>query len=175
MFRFTQQPVTWILYVSPYWKPFWIFVRAVGGTREWSPALNLQIDPELTWPRMIPFLARRWAWNDPQGIPRTGILNKLSRNRNTNIFSIKRVNRKIKEVWRFSRAKHRQGNVQKSVLHVQSCFMLIRKKVCCTCKGFFCQLDLLLLFFTVLVVFTLSLVLLNFILSLRKLYLFSKI
>lgn len=37
-FRFTQQPVTWILYVSPYWKPFWIFVCAARGTREWSPA-----------------------------------------------------------------------------------------------------------------------------------------
>lgn len=74
-FRFTKQPVTWwwILYVSPYWKPFWIFVCAARGTREWSPALP-QIDPEMTWPRMIPFLARRWPWNDPQGIPRTSSL-----------------------------------------------------------------------------------------------------
>ena len=32
-------------------------------------------------------------------------------------------------VLRFSRAKQRQGNVEKSVLHVQSCFfLLIRKK-----------------------------------------------
>ena len=43
-------------------------------------------------------------------------------NRNTNISSKKRVNRKLKEVSHFSRAKQRQGNVQKSVLHVQSCF-----------------------------------------------------
>ena len=50
-------------------------------------------------------------------------------NRNTNISSIKSVSRKIKEVSRFSRAKQRQGNVQKSVLHVQSCFLLIRKKL----------------------------------------------
>ena len=127
-----------ILYVSPYWKPFWIFVCAARGTREWSPALNPQIDPEMTWPRMVPFLARRWPWNDPQGIPRTGSLNRLNRNRNTNIFSIKRVNRKIKEVWRFSRAKHRQGNVQKSLLNVQSCFLLIREKVCCTWKVVLC-------------------------------------
>ena len=43
-------------------------------------------------------------------------------NRNINISSIERVNRKLKEVSRFSRAKQRQGNVQKSVLQVQSCF-----------------------------------------------------
>ena len=30
--------------------------------------------------------------------------------------------KRVKEVSRFSRAKQRQGNVQKSVLHVQSCF-----------------------------------------------------
>ena len=60
-----------------------------------------------------------------------------------NISSIERVNRKLKEVSRFSRAKQRQGNVQKSVLHVLSWV-------------FFCCLDLLLLFFTALVVFTLS-------------------
>ena len=47
---------------------------------------------------------------------------KNSVNRNTNISSKKRVNRKLKEVSHFSRAKQRQGNVQKSVLHVQSCF-----------------------------------------------------
>ena len=47
-------------------------------------------------------------------------------NRNTNISSIKRVNRKLKVVLRFSCAKQRQGNVQKSVLQVQSCFLLIR-------------------------------------------------
>ena len=37
-------------------------------------------------------------------------------------FLHKRVNRKLKEVSRFSRAKQRQGNVQESVLQVQSCF-----------------------------------------------------
>ena len=42
-------------------------------------------------------------------------------NRNTNISSIKRVNRKLKDVLRFSRAKQRH-NVEESVLHVQSCF-----------------------------------------------------
>ena len=43
-------------------------------------------------------------------------------NRNINISSIKRVIRKLKEVLRFSLAKQRQGNVKKSVLHVQSFF-----------------------------------------------------
>ena len=43
-------------------------------------------------------------------------------NRNTNISSIKRVNGKLKEVSRFSRVKQREGNVQKKLLHVQSCF-----------------------------------------------------
>ena len=42
--------------------------------------------------------------------------NRVSRN--TNISSIKGV----KEISRFVYAKQRQGNVQKSVLHVQSCF-----------------------------------------------------
>ena len=42
---------------------------------------------------------------------------------NTNISSIKRVTRKLKEVPRLSRAKQRQGNAQKSVLHVQSSFL----------------------------------------------------
>ena len=45
-------------------------------------------------------------------------------NRNINISSIKRVNRKLKEVSHFSRSKQRQGNVQKSVLHEQSCFFV---------------------------------------------------
>ena len=35
---------------------------------------------------------------------------------------IKRVARKFLEVSRYSRAKQRQRNVQKSVLHLQSCF-----------------------------------------------------
>ena len=43
--------------------------------------------------------------------------------RNTNISSIKRVTRKLKEVPHFSRAKQHQGNAQKSVLHVQSSFL----------------------------------------------------
>ena len=38
------------------------------------------------------------------------------------ISSIKRVTKKFLEVLRCSRAKQRQRNVQKSVLHVQSCF-----------------------------------------------------
>ena len=42
--------------------------------------------------------------------------------RNTNISSIKRVTRKLKEVPRFSRAKQRQGNAQKGVLNVQNSF-----------------------------------------------------
>ena len=44
-------------------------------------------------------------------------------NRNTNISSIKRVNRKLKEVSRLCfAAKQRQGNVEKIVLPLQSCF-----------------------------------------------------
>ena len=47
-------------------------------------------------------------------------------NRNTyHISSIKRLTRKFLEVLRSSRAKQRQRNVQKSVLNVQSCFLLI--------------------------------------------------
>ena len=38
------------------------------------------------------------------------------------ISSIKRVAKTFLEVLRCSRAKQRQRNVQKSVLHVQSCF-----------------------------------------------------
>ena len=48
-------------------------------------------------------------------------------NRTTyNISSIKRLTRKFLEVSRCRRAKQRQRNVQKSVLHVQSFFLLIR-------------------------------------------------
>ena len=55
----------------------------------------------------------RWHW----------VAAKKKVNRNTyNISSIKRVTRKFLEVSRCSRAKQRQRNVQKSVLHVQSCF-----------------------------------------------------
>ena len=44
-------------------------------------------------------------------------------NKNTSdIPSIKRVTMKFPEASRNSRAKQRQKNVQKSVLHVQSCF-----------------------------------------------------
>ena len=44
-------------------------------------------------------------------------------NKNTyDISSIKRVTRKFLEVSRYSRAKQRQRNGQKSVLHVESCF-----------------------------------------------------
>ena len=44
-------------------------------------------------------------------------------NKNTyGISFIKRVTRKFLEVLVFSRAKQRQRNVQKSVLHLQSCF-----------------------------------------------------
>ena len=46
---------------------------------------------------------------------------KVNNNR-YDISSIKRVTRKFLEVSRCSRAKQRQRNVQKSVLHVQSCF-----------------------------------------------------
>ena len=48
-------------------------------------------------------------------------------NKNTySISSIKRVTRKFLDVSRCIRAKQRQRSVQKSVLHVQSCFLLIR-------------------------------------------------
>ena len=49
--------------------------------------------------------------------------NEKNVNKNTyDISFIKRVTRKFLEVLVFSRAKQRQRNVQKSVLHVQSCF-----------------------------------------------------
>ena len=48
-------------------------------------------------------------------------------NRNTyNTSSIKRETRKYREVSCCSRGQQRLRNVQKSVLHVQSCFLLIR-------------------------------------------------
>ena len=68
----------------------------------------------------------------------------------------KRVTRKLKEVSRFSSAKQLQGSVENSVL----------------CKIVFYQLDILLLFFTVLVVSTRCnclVVLIDFIFSLRRL------
>ena len=78
-------------------------------------------------------------------------------NRNMNISSIERVNRKLKEVSRFSRAKQRQGNVQKSVLHVLSWvfFLLIR--------------SIVVVFYRSRCFHPVTLVLLDFIFSLRKL------
>ena len=46
---------------------------------------------------------------------------KQSEQEHKHSFLHKRLNRKLKEVSRFSCAKQRQGNVQKSVLQVQSC------------------------------------------------------
>ena len=71
-------------------------------------------------------------------------------NRNTNISSIKRINRNLKEVSRFSRAKQRHGNVQKSLCGTCKVVVFVN---CC--------------FFTVLVAW--SLVLLDSKFSLRKL------
>ena len=78
-------------------------------------------------------------------------------NRNMNISSIERVNRKLKEVSRFSRAKQRQGNVQKSVLHVLSWFffLLIR--------------SIVVVFYRSRCFHPVTLVLFDFIFSLRKL------
>ena len=45
------------------------------------------------------------------------------------ISSIKRVTKKFVEVSRCSRAKQRQRNVEKSVLHVQSCFFLLIRPI----------------------------------------------
>jgi len=59
----------------------------------------------------------------------------------SDIPSIKRVTRKFLEVSRNSRAKQRQRNVQKSVLHVKGAFLLIRPIV-------------VVVFLTVLVAFT---------------------
>ena len=54
-----------------------------------------------------------------------------------NFYSIKRVTRKFL-VSRCRRAKQRKRNVQKSVLHVQSYFLLIRPTVFLLCCFFFC-------------------------------------
>ena len=52
-------------------------------------------------------------------------------NENTyDISSKKHVTKKFLEVSRCSRAKPRQRNIQKSVLHVQSCF-IVNKTYCC--------------------------------------------
>ena len=52
----------------------------------------------------------------------SGYQKKQSEQEHKHSFLHKRVNRKLKEVSRFSRAKQRQGNAQESVLQVQSCF-----------------------------------------------------
>ena len=46
-----------------------------------------------------------------------------------------RVTRKFLEVSLCSRVKQRHKNIQKGIK--KSCFCLVGKKVCCTCKGFF--------------------------------------
>ena len=51
----------------------------------------------------------------------SGSEKKVSEN-TYDISPIKRVTKKFVEISRCSRAKQRQRNVQKSVLHVQSCF-----------------------------------------------------
>ena len=73
-------------------------------------------------------------------------------NRNTDNSSINRVTRELKEISRFSRAKQRQRNVQKSALHVQSCFFANQKKSVLHVQSFANQMYCC----CVLVVFTLS-------------------
>ena len=63
----------------------------------------------------------------PNKVKMSGTEKKKTVKRNTyNIFSIKRVTRTLLENSRCSRAEQRQRNVEKSLLHVQSCFLLIR-------------------------------------------------
>ena len=50
-------------------------------------------------------------------------------NKNTYDISIKRVTRKFLEVSCCSRAKQQQRNVQKSVLHVESCFFVLIRPI----------------------------------------------
>ena len=78
-------------------------------------------------------------------------------NRNMNISSIERVNRKLKEVSPFSRAKQRQGNVQKKCAARAKLvfFLLIR--------------SIVVVFYRSRCFHPVSLVLLDFIFSLRKL------
>ena len=68
------------------------------------------------------------------GVKMSGSEKKVNRNA-YNIFPIKRVTKKFLEVSLCSRAKQRHKNIQKG--KKKSCFWLIRRKVCCTCKGFF--------------------------------------
>ena len=56
---------------------------------------------------------------------------------NTDISSLKRVTRKLKEVSSFSRAKQRQGNIQKFGARAKLFFANKKIQVCCTCKVFF--------------------------------------
>ena len=48
---------------------------------------------------------------------------KMSGGKKTKIYIYIRATRKFLEVSRCSRAKQRQRNVQKSVLHVEGCFL----------------------------------------------------
>ena len=69
---------------------------------------------------MLAAINARWKWPAVKKV-----------NENTyNISSKKHVTKKFLEVSRCSRAKQRQRNVQKSVLHVQSCF-IANKTYCC--------------------------------------------
>ena len=56
---------------------------------------------------------------------------------NTDISSLKRVTRKLKEVSRFSRAKQRQGNIQKFGARAKLFFANKKKKVSVRAKCFF--------------------------------------
>ena len=59
-------------------------------------------------------------------------------NRNTyNIFPIKRVTRKFLEVCSVFVVVQNNGKEIYEKSKKKSCFWLVRKKVCCTCQGFF--------------------------------------
>ena len=64
---------------------------------------------------------RKWEMLAATKVKMSGSEKKVNKN-TYDISSIKRVTKKFLEVSRCSRAKQRQRNVQKSVLHVQSCF-----------------------------------------------------
>ena len=88
-------------------------------------------------------------------------------NRNTNISSIKLVNRKLKEV---SRENNGKELYKKNWCTCRVVFLLIRKKkVSYTCKVLFLLIRSIVVVFTVLVAFNVSLVLLDFIFSLMNL------
>ena len=66
----------------------------------------------------------------------SGSVKKVNICRNTCIISSKkRITKKFLEVSRCSQAKQRENNVEKSVLHVQSCsfFLLIYRSPCLHC------------------------------------------